>query len=105
MRLKHVFLFLSMVSIAFSAPMEPAKSTLFILLDGMNPSNKGLLQDYCEHYENSEVWGKTGAAKYFQEKVDTASFMAVPTIPNAISQFLKMIWTSWTASPPAPESM
>lgn len=69
MRLKHVFLFLSMVSIAFSAPMEPAKSTLFILLDGMNPSNKGLLQDYCEHYENSEVWGKTGAAKYFQENV------------------------------------
>ena len=58
-----------MVSIAFSAPMEPAKSTLFILLDGMNPSNKGLLQDYCEHYENSEVWGKTGAAKYFQENV------------------------------------
>ena len=36
-------------------------------------------------------------AKYFQEKVDTASFMAVPTIPNAISQFLKMNWTSWTA--------
>jgi len=36
-------------------------------------------------------------ARYFQEKVDTASFMAVPTIPNAISQFLKMNWTSWTA--------
>ena len=69
MRLKHVFLFLSMVSIAFSAPMEPAKSTLFILLDGMNPSSKGLLKDYCDHYEESEVWGKTGAAKYFQENV------------------------------------
>lgn len=69
MRLKHVFLFLSMVSIAFSAPMEPAKSTLFILLDGMNPSSKGLLKDYCEHYEESEVWGKSGAAKYFQENV------------------------------------
>ena len=69
MRLKHVFLFLSMVSIAFSAPMEPAKSTLFILLDGMNPSSKGLLEDYCERYEESEVWGKSGAAKYFQENV------------------------------------
>ena len=69
MRLKHVFLFLSMVSIAFSAPMEPAKSTLFILLDGMSPSSKGLLKDYCDHYEESEVWGKTGAAKYFQENV------------------------------------
>ena len=35
-------------------------------------------------------------ARYFQEKVDTASFMAVPTILNAILQFLKMNWTSWT---------
>lgn len=63
---------LLVVSVAFSfvfgAPMEPAKSTLFILLDGMNPSNKGLLEN-CSYYEDSDTWGKTGAAKYFQENI------------------------------------
>ena len=63
---------LLVVSVAFSfgfgAPMEPAKSTLFILLDGMNPSNKGLLEN-CSYYEDSDTWGRTGAAKYFQENI------------------------------------
>ena len=66
---KLALLLLSMASVGLSTPMEPAKSTLFILLDGMNPSNKGLLQNYCVDYENSEVWGKTGAAKYLQENI------------------------------------
>lgn len=60
---------LVLVSFGAAAPMEPAKSTLFILLDGMKPSNKGLLQDYCVGYESDETWGKTGAAKFFQEKI------------------------------------
>lgn len=66
---KLSLLLFSMVSVGLSTPMEPAKSTLFILLDGMNPSNKGLLQNFCVDYENSEVWGKTGAAKYLQENI------------------------------------
>lgn len=66
---KLALLLFSMVSAGLCTPMEPAKSTLFILLDGMNPSNKGLLQNFCVDYENSEVWGKTGAAKYLQENI------------------------------------
>ncbi|MCQ2107642.1 MAG: hypothetical protein MJZ05_02645 [Fibrobacter sp.] len=66
---KLLLVVISAVSFGFGTPMEPAKSTLFILLDGMNPSNMGLLEDYCNHYENSEIWGKTGVAKYLQENV------------------------------------
>lgn len=66
---KVLLAILVLVSFDAAAPMEPAKSTLFILLDGMKPSNKGLLQDYCVGYESDETWGKTGAAKFFQEKI------------------------------------
>ena len=55
-------------SFGFGTPMEPAKSTLFILLDGMNPSNTGILNS-CSYYEDSDTWGKTGAAKFFQENI------------------------------------
>lgn len=62
------------VVLANAMPMQPAKSTLFILLDGMNPSNKGLLEGYCQHYEDSDTWGKTGAAKFFQEDITNNHF-------------------------------
>ena len=71
---KNIFFAVPLVCIFFvvltnATPMQPAKSTLFILLDGMNPSNKGLLHGYCQHYEDSDTWGKTGAAKFFQENI------------------------------------
>ena len=60
-----------LVSIAFPAPMEPAKSILFILLDGMAPKSHGLYEKYCVdfNYESSDSWGKTGLAKFLQEEV------------------------------------
>jgi len=64
-----VFLGLFFCASLFAAPMENARGTLFILLDGMAPKSEGLFNNYCLDYERSETWGKTGVAKYFQEYV------------------------------------
>ena len=68
---KFFLIAIMLVSIAFPAPMEPAKSILFILLDGMAPKSHGLYEKYCVdfNYESSDSWGKTGLAKFLQEEV------------------------------------
>ena len=66
---KFFLIAIMLVSIAFPAPMEPAKSILFILLDGMAPKSHGLYEKYCVdfNYESSDSWGKTGLAKFLHE--------------------------------------
>ena len=71
MRLNYVFVFMSLAVSLFAKPMESARGTLFILLDGMAPKNHGLYEKYCAdfNYESSDLWGKTGVAKFLQEEV------------------------------------
>ncbi|MDR3000697.1 MAG: LamG domain-containing protein [Fibromonadaceae bacterium] len=59
-------------------PMEPARSTLFILLDGMAPNSQGIAgenSDPCKSYETSSIWGSTGFAKYLQEDITNSKAM------------------------------
>ena len=71
MRLNYVFVFMCLAVSLFAKPMESARGTLFILLDGMAPKNHGLYEKYCVdfNYEFSGSWGKTGVAKFLQEEV------------------------------------
>lgn len=71
MRLNYVLLSMSLAVSLFAKPMESARGTLFILLDGMAPKSHGLYEKYCVdfNYESSDSWGKTGVAKFLQEEV------------------------------------
>jgi len=63
-----IFMMFALLNL-WAEPMEPARSTLFILLDGLYPSEKGLSGDPCKSYELSEIWGESGFGKYLQEDI------------------------------------
>lgn len=64
---KFVFFGCFFYASLFATPMENARGTLFILLDGMAPKSEGLYNNYCLDYENKckvvpiqrylECWG------------------------------------------------
>ena len=70
MRLNYVFVFMCLAVSLFAKPMESARGTLFILLDGMAPKNHGLYEKYCVdfNYEFSGSWEKRGLRSTFRKK-------------------------------------